>query len=105
MAQGGYRPGSGRKKGAASIERERVGAYIAERIAADIEPMVDKLIHRVVKYGDTYAFRELTDRGFGKAKQTIAGDSEHPLMIQISEAIAKKHGIDPGTEHDSSGHA
>lgn len=69
MTAGGYRPGAGRKRGPASIEREKVKDYIAERIAADIEPMVTKMIAKVKK-GDVFAFKELLDRGFGRPHQS-----------------------------------
>lgn len=97
MALGGYRPGSGRKKKSSTIAKEMVKDYIAGRISKDIEPIVDKLIDKSVK-GDVFAVKELFDRGFGKATATIGGDKDNPLLVEISEAIARKNDINPSTK-------
>lgn len=79
----------GRKKGSATIERERVKSYIAERIAQDIEPMIDKMIHKVLK-GDVFAFKELLDRGFGRPNVAVditSGGIPIPLFDYVNKTL------------------
>lgn len=88
MAKGGYRPGSGRKPGVASILAEKTRAYIAERLNKDIEPMYEALSKKAKK-GDVFAFKELYDRAHGKAAQSIdhttAGEKfENPILPYVS---------------------
>jgi len=40
MAQGGFRPGSGRKRGMASITAENARAFMLKEIAKDLEPIM-----------------------------------------------------------------
>jgi len=70
MAKGGYREGSGRKKGQATIEREKMKDYIAQRIVENAEPIIAVLIEKAVK-GDIPAIKELFDRGFGRPTQAV----------------------------------
>lgn len=70
MTKGGYRPGSGRKKGAATIEREKMKDYIAQRIVENAEPIVAVLIKKAIE-GEIPAIKELFDRGFGKPTQAV----------------------------------
>ena len=59
---------AGRKKGAATIEREKMKEYIAQRIADNGEAIVTVLIDKALT-GDVPAIKELFDRGFGKPMQ------------------------------------
>lgn len=90
MAKGGARPGAGRKPGPASIEREKMKAYIAERIAENGEMIVNALLKKASK-GDVLAVRELFDRGFGKATQAISNEDGVPFVLQIAQEIADKN--------------
>lgn len=85
--RGGKREGSGRKKGLATIEREKVKDYIAQRIADSAEPLVDVLLEKGLK-GDVPAIKELFDRGFGKASQAVDVTSKGEQMGVIdTEAV------------------
>ena len=50
MAIGGYRPGSGRKKGYAAIEREKAREYLVGRIAEELNPIVSAQIEAAKAY-------------------------------------------------------
>lgn len=100
MARYGTNHKGGRPKGPATVERERVKAYIAERIAQDIAPMVDALIKKVKK-GDAYAFDKLTDRGFGKATQPISNEDGVPFVLQLASDIAKKNESNGSSKQNS----
>jgi hypothetical protein len=84
MAKGGYRKGSGRKKGVFTIEREKMKEYIATRIAENGEKIVDALLKKSFK-GDVFAIKELFDRGFGKATQHI----EDPNAKEFNEILVR----------------
>ena len=89
----------GRPTGPATIEREKAKAYIAINIGKYMPQIFKALIKKASK-GDVLAIRELFDRGFGKASQAIemSGKDGNPLLIQISEAIARKNGLDTESE-------
>lgn len=70
MSKGGARIGAGRKKGPATIEREKLKDYIAQRIAEAGPMIVDALLDKAVT-GDVPAIKELFDRGFGKPMQAV----------------------------------
>lgn len=60
----------GRKKGAATIEREKLKEYIAQKIAENGEQIVSVLLEKALT-GDIMSIRELFDRGFGKPSQAV----------------------------------
>lgn len=68
--RGGYRPGSGRKKGFATIAREKAKDYLARRLEEEIAPIADKLIEKA-QTGDVPAIKELFDRAWGKPHQAV----------------------------------
>lgn len=83
--KGGYREGAGRKKGFAAIEAENARAYIAERVSASLEPIIDGLIESAKK-GDIHATKELFDRAWGRAQAQIAlSDDRSPTPIMQLE--------------------
>ncbi len=92
MAQrGGYRPGAGRKKGIASIEAEKMHAFIAEKLSQNIGPIVAKAIEQAVD-GNQAARDWLSDRALGKPKQGIelTGKDGEPFYVddnQYQQAI------------------
>ena len=101
--RGGKREGSGRKKGPATVAREKVKDYIAERIATDIAPIIDKLILKA-KAGDVASIKELFDRGFGKASQSVdhtTNGKELPTPILAGLSIMNGLHTDDSTEKDS----
>ena len=68
-----FQPGNklgGRHKGKSRILADKALEYIRERVAEEIEPIMDALISKA-KEGDISAIRDLFDRAFGKAKETI----------------------------------
>lgn len=66
--QGGYRSGSGRKKGFAAKSAEEARKLLSERVAKEIGPISDILI-RKAKKGDVRAIKELFDRAWGRSFQ------------------------------------
>ncbi len=95
MPLGGYRPGSGRKKGEATLAAERIRNYIAEQVERHLNPIVSKAIEQA-KAGNKDARDFLLDRSFGKPRQNVGldgGEEGDPISIQISEIIAHKNGL------------
>lgn len=87
----------GRKKGLATIEREKAKDYIAQRIGEYLPAIFEKMIDKALD-GDVAATKELFDRAWGKARQDLGFDPTKPLLIQISEAIAKKNDTNSSTK-------
>lgn len=88
--RGGYRPGSGRKPGLASIIAERTRAYIAERLEIEIRPIVDKAIEGA-KAGNKDDRQWLSDQAFGKPTQptTVSDPNGDPLFKPSEQERAK----------------
>src|ERR1035437_8464766 len=68
--RGGKREGAGRKKGFPALQHEKARELLAIRLATEFGPIVDKAIEQA-KDGDTEARRWLTDRAWGKAKESM----------------------------------
>ena len=66
--RGGYRAGSGRKKGFAAKSAEEARKLFSELLMADVEPIARALIAKA-KQGDVSAAKELFDRSWGKSLQ------------------------------------
>lgn len=82
--KGGYRPGSGRKKGAATLASEKMRATIAERVLNEVDAIVGPQIAKA-KEGDTNAFKELMNRAFGMPRQNVGldgGDDGEPIEFK-----------------------
>lgn len=86
MALGGKREGAGRKKGTSAILAEKARAYIAEQLAANLAPIVEKAIEQA-KVGDKSARDWLSDRGWGKATQAIVTEDEDGKRIPILASL------------------
>ena len=88
--RGGKRLGAGRKPAGASIKRNFQDYFTEEEVVA--------LVESVKKDPKLKGF--LVEQLFGKAPQRIemTGKDGEPLVVQISEIIAKKNGIDTKTE-------
>lgn len=86
MALGGKRPGAGRKPGAGTLESQKARTYIAERIA-EIMPQVFEVLWKKAKAGDMTAMKELLDRGFGKAPQSMALDMKGDISVVFDDAF------------------
>lgn len=80
MALGGKRDGAGRPKAQHTIKTEEARKYVVERIAAELQPIMDKHIE-LAKAGDAASLKYLTDQLIGKAKETVAVESTTRLLI------------------------
>ena len=73
MANPHPKPGPGRPKGSKAthtIEAENAREYIIKRVSEELEPILDKLIEKA-KAGDMVAAKDLLDRAYGKATETL----------------------------------
>lgn len=70
MANGGARPGAGRPRGTNGIQAEKAREYIIRRVSEELEPIMDQLIAKAKK-GDMAAIKDLLDRAYGRAKETV----------------------------------
>lgn len=105
MALGGKRPGAGRKKGFAALAAERTRAKVAEMVEQEIVPMTAAQIEQAKK-GNTHAFKELLDRGFGKVKENFDLTTDGEKIVFLPAELLNKHGATPsGSEPDSEGQA
>jgi hypothetical protein len=97
MANGGARPGAGRKKGSvASHTRDAAAgkALLIKMYLEKIRPINEALIAKAMS-GDIAAIKELHDRVYDKARQPIDGKVIGELTISIAETVAKKHVSNP----------
>jgi len=107
MAKGGYRPGSGRKKGIASIQAEQTRAAIALLVAEHLEEIVMPQVEKAKK-GDTTAFTALMDRAHGKPRQNLGIDGgedgepvEYKDVSKMSSQEIDEYLREKLTEHSS----
>ncbi len=68
--RGGKRTGAGRKKGFPALQHEMAREILAQKLATDFAPIVDKAIEQA-KNGDNEARKWLTDRAWGRAKESV----------------------------------
>ncbi|KKQ35350.1 MAG: hypothetical protein US50_C0017G0011 [Candidatus Nomurabacteria bacterium GW2011_GWB1_37_5] len=68
--RGGKREGAGRKKGFPALQHEEARKLLSIKLATEFGPIVDKAIEQA-KDGDTEARRWLTDRAWGRAKESV----------------------------------
>jgi hypothetical protein len=73
----------GRPKSEATIRTQLARDYISEQLAKDLPALYSSIAAKALD-GDVPAFKELCDRGWGKAVQAIVGKDEEgndtPLM-------------------------
>lgn len=72
----------GRPKGYNAIEAEKAREYIIRRVSEELEPIMDKAIEQA-KEGDQASRKDLMDRAYGKAKETIEMTGEMKLQIDV----------------------
>lgn len=60
----------GRPKNKKTIEKEKALEYITDRVTKDLKPIIDKAIEQA-KGGDVASRKDLMDRAYGKAKESI----------------------------------
>lgn len=82
---GGKRPGAGRKKASHTIEAEAAKAFIVRKVSENLEPIIMAQIAKAIE-GDTQAFKELMDRGWGRPAQPLTGENGSPLFPLIGLA-------------------
>ncbi|HUO50263.1 MAG TPA: hypothetical protein VMU25_01720 [Candidatus Paceibacterota bacterium] len=93
--KGGKRAGAGRKKGYAAVRAEEARRQLAEMVSSEIGPIGKALIAKA-KSGDTAAARELFDRAWGRASQSVdvTSQGEHVSglgdtnLVVIAERVA-----------------
>jgi len=84
-----------------SKEAREIKEHILKRIKEEIDPMCDALIAEAKK-GNTQAFKELLDRGVGKATESLDITSDgKSIIIEVAKEIAKKNGLDDSTKPNS----
>lgn len=94
---GGARPGAGRKKGFAGLAAERTRIKVAEMVEAEIVPLTLAQIEKAKK-GDTQAFKELLDRGFGKVKDSVDLTTDGEKLVFVPAELLAKHAIGTSDE-------
>lgn len=97
--RGGKREGSGRKKGFPALQHEKAREFLAIKLATEFGPIVDKAIEQA-KNGDTEARRWLTDRAWGKAKESVDVNVQPVFSLKALAERAKqleKEGLLPTT--------
>lgn len=85
--RGGYRQGSGRKKGFSALEAEKAREFIAQKLSENLGPIVDIAIKQAMN-GEHKAREWLTDRSYGKSQQYI----EQRQHISISKILDEIEG-------------
>jgi hypothetical protein len=101
MAKGGKRIGAGRPKGSKdphTLVKETALLELRQLVLKEIEPIVRALIAKATA-GDVQAARELLDRAFGKAAQSIDHTTMGEKLPQpILNAIPSDDSIKEDTE-------
>ncbi len=73
MNHGGKRNGAGRPKGSKAphtLEAAKAKEYLIQEVIKELEAMLRTQIEKA-KNGDSMAFRLLTDRAFGRPKESV----------------------------------
>jgi hypothetical protein len=79
--RGGKREGSGRKKGFPALQSEMAREILAVKLHTEFEPIVDKAIEQA-KNGDSEARRWLSDRAWGRPKDTMDLNVTVPFSLK-----------------------
>lgn len=89
---GGKRGGAGRPKGSVggnTIAAQEFRTYVIKRIIKERKLLVDALMKKAKK-GDVRAIKELFDRGFGKAVESIKIEQKPKMMGEILRGIEER---------------
>lgn len=89
MANGGARPGAGRKKAAHTLDAEKAKAQLIADYLKHIKPINKALIDKALT-GDIQAIKELHDRVYGKAMQPIEGNIKATLTITFDDSFTPR---------------
>ena len=79
--RGGYREGSGRKKGTSALEYEKARELLAIKLATEFGPICDKAIEQA-KSGDSDARKWLMDRAYGRPKDSVDMNITQPFSLK-----------------------
>lgn len=82
----------GRPKGSKAshtLQTEAGRAFVVATIAKHLGPLIDAMVEKAKK-GDTQAFKELFDRGWGKSPQPLTGDKDNPVYIKGVEITVRR---------------
>ena len=94
----------GKKAGTLSITT-RVREALLKIGEGQTEPydvlLAKKVLQKAIKEGDVQMIKTIWSYIDGMPVQKIGGDSENPLVVQISEVIAKKYGINSVPDNNS----
>ena len=85
MKNGGARPGAGRPKGIKgprAIAADKAREYIIKRVSEELAPIMDKAIEQA-KQGDQASRKELMDRAYGKAKESLELTGVKKLLVDF----------------------
>jgi hypothetical protein len=85
---GGKREGSGRKKGFPALQHEMAREILAVKLHREFGRIVDKAIEQA-KSGDSEARRWLSDRAWGRPKDTM--DLNVAAHISLKDLAARAH--------------
>lgn len=90
MANGGKRPGAGRKsKAALLLDRERVAKNLADWFTPDLQKSVwNKLIKSEDESVQYKAVSYLSDRLYGKAAQSMKVEGEMAIEVTVKRVVA-----------------
>lgn len=95
---------NGRPKGTRNLTT-LVREALKEMGADGATPLEDLLAKRVIKKaideGDMQAIKLIWNYIDGMPEQKLVGDTDQPIVIQISQAAATKYGVTPDTGNSS----
>ena len=72
----------GRKKGIATIASENARAYVVTRIAAELQPIMDRILEEA-KNGDTKSLEYLVNQLIGKPTETLKTQEDITLKLNV----------------------
>jgi hypothetical protein len=89
--KGGYRPGAGRPKAAHTIQAEAAKKVLVQMFVAQKAPIFQAMINQA-KNGNVQAFKELTERVWGKEAQPLSGELNltHDVPNEIYKGIVRR---------------
>lgn len=90
----------GRPKGYVALAAERTRQKIAEMVEKEIVPLTQAQIDKAVK-GDTQAYKELMDRGFGKVKEHVDVTTDGDKIVFLPTELYGKRNASSGAINDS----
>ena len=84
MPKGGKRNGAGRKPGVPNKVNAEIKALAQQHTAASMKELARIALKGTSDTARVVAIREIFDRGYGRAIQSISGDPDRPHKLEIS---------------------